>query len=360
MNVYESLPDYKDFCYEDAQKVARFIRSELRPNILKSLRTIYNQGTISQKETVKLLGLEIRLQQVDDYLSGLMSIIENEGMSISPHERTVELMNIETDGTHFINADTRLFFCPSNNECVHAPITLLFITTLVEKIMIPGEILTSLTKVTWWEPIRNNLKLFLFVDNEQNPLCLEKCSITGEFSTSIGRRLYFYGVQQEGSPVINDGGRNHYSQQFLKGTTIRYDHKDEVFRLEIHPSAIDWCREQKHLSLSAFVSTFLDIIDIGIINARRLQMRQLEYLPMLCIGKKNVFLPANMNDLLKIKNGPVLEIKLLKDKTHLSRNTGLRIIHYYYRFLPIQTTFSEVVFAETEDMRKMLRVLHSH
>jgi len=256
---------------------------------------------------------------------------------------SMNLFNIETNRKNFATAETKMFLTEWSNDFVHGPDSVLFVAKLADEILQHREEILNVPRITWKKPISGNLTLTVCDTDSTRPEKDQDVVMDGEFLTTEGRELAFWGKNIRGSKVDTLAPRNPYAKAIFYDSPLFIPGISGLrsFNLMESPAEmIDLLDSSKPLLLA----TLMEIITIALFHANE-GLSDGEVLKLLG-GIKNLHLPRKISDIFEDRSQ--LDIELLENQSRQGRS-GMTLIPFKFRFAH-QKTFSTGVMARTSSV----------
>jgi hypothetical protein len=298
----------------------------------------------------EILAGEIRLQKLDQYLVSLLAVLGREGSALGWDSFRPAVRGVRRHESGGVEAEVELAFSPENHECVHGPCTLVPVDRLARRLLLTGERVAAVERVTWAVPLRHRMRLRLWDPAASGAASTEGAAVFGCLRTSLGRTLEFAGVPLSARPLLIQRGYNLLSQALVAGKKLVFRPDKNVLDLELADEGLAACRRAVRRRPSVCAALLLDLVPIAILNWKRGR-------PMLCCGYRDVPLPAS--PAVAFAAGTRLQLRYRADLSHPSAKSGLWIGHYEFRYVPRQNDWSTMVMAEARDVASLLRKVHS-
>jgi hypothetical protein len=344
-----ALPETATLTPETARQLLRDIRGEWRPQLLGQLGRSYRSYDGGASSQAEILAGEIRLQKLDQYLVSLLAILGRAGGPLGWDSFRPPIRDLRQFGSDSVEADVELAFSPENHECVHGPCTLVPVDRLANKLLLPGERVTVVERVTWTIPLRHRVRLRLWDATTPEPALDRDAAVSGRLSTSLGRAFEFAGIPLAAYPLLTQRDYSVLSQALVAGTKL-VSPQPNTLTLDLADQGLAACRRAVRHRSSLCAALVLDVVPIAILNWKRGR-------PMMACGYRDVPLPAS--PAVAFADGTRLELRSRADRSHRSSRSGLWIAYYEFRYVPRQTDWSTMVMAEADDVATLLRKIHS-
>jgi hypothetical protein len=347
-----SLPEPATLTPAAARELIRDIRAHWRPQMLGELGRLYGSQDEDILSRSEILAGEIRLQKLDQYLVSLLPIVRREGGPFGWESFRPPIRAFRRCGSACVEAEVELAFSPENHECVHGPCTLVPVCGLARRLLVAGERLTAVERVTWTIPLRHQIRLRLWdaAQAAEAGRADQEVAVSGRLRTSLGRALEFTGVPLAERPLLVQRDYNGLSLALVAGSRFALGPEPDSVILELTDEALAACRRAIRRRAALCAALLLDLVPVVILNWKRGR-------PMLDCGFRDVPLPASPAQ--AFPPGTRIELRYRADHSHLSGRSGLWIGYYEFRYLPWQTGWSTTVMAEADTADMLLRKLHT-
>lgn len=271
-------------------------------------------------------------------------ILSTDATPIQPGE-FFKLNDVETDKETFVRGTAEMFLTEWSDKLVHGPDSISFPILLAEaNLLKPDERISELKRVTWRKPMRNNVTFAIYARAfEKKPTGADRYCMEGEFGTSEGRTLTFFGIEND-QPVARRAERNPYARSiFCRCNDCHKKNGDSshTFNLEttLPPDILDVMKSSSAIT----AATLLEIITYALVTAGIEQNAHGELTGHggLLGRVSDLSIPSDIEDILR--KGHVLEIRSKGRKIRTGQH-GLSLQSFEYKF-PHQEDFARGIVA---------------
>ncbi|OUS24548.1 hypothetical protein A9Q99_24440 [Gammaproteobacteria bacterium 45_16_T64] len=330
----KSLPDIQSLSPESALTSSIWIRSNLRPKLLKDFTAQFDATPTSKIRSTQLDRITSQIDQLDHYAATLdQRIFDNSPPTPAQHWKA-EYSVLQKQGNDFISAESPLFFSAESLTNVHGPVMLFHLATLAEELLLTGEHIISLRKAIFKKLVTNEMSLFVcdaakgFPDSIADKI--KQSSISGKFALNSGRVLNFIGVAIPNKPVTRFAHFNSFTMNLMPpGLEVTQQH--HLFRLQLESKVTALDIPRGGFSPASSLMTMLDIWMIMILSTPTESKTRL----LLSINKLDI-LPDPERQLI---SGVSAEV-IMDTSRSRALPGGLHMVPTKMRFSPIDDNWS--------------------
>ena len=331
VDIHVPLPDAATLDAESQQAIARWIRGELRPELMRRLACPPDTADRDTARMLDRLEADLRLQQVDAYAAGLETAIAGHTTPVPSERMPVRLHDLKFEPGVEASARTELYFSPTTKYIVHGPDVLRFVLALSEHLLRPGEDLEELEGAHWRRVALTNLRLTVRMRQPADgPSAFARndptASVLGTIRTTAGRRLDYRGETLAGYPIFEETGHNECAISMLRPLRwVQADGKDAV-RLSVPSNAQCLAALNQSRAFGMFVLVEL----LGLLTGLKSEHTSSIHLSVKIEGLR---VPERLGDL--VQAGLTLEYERIFDQAR-QRLPHTRTVPFRYRFRPFQ------------------------
>lgn len=350
-------PKVAELDLAQAEQIVEQVRGVDRPRYVQELKDLYSREPGDLQTQAEVLTREIALQQLDQYLMSVLRLLTDAGRAKGWESLEPCYSDVEVDPSgRFLVATVELAYTPENHECVHGPCTSVPVIALAAKLLGDdlGEL--NLVRITWVTMLKHTARLAVWRDAEMSRedvaevVSKEKPSFFGSLQTRTGALINFAGWPLEGLPIRSQLDYHGFSRKLLRGQRFEFGPSEDELSLAFCEEGLQEVREALRGRPEHLCGLLLDLPPIAILNWRKGRH-------MLDCGFSDVDLAGGAARLLA--PGTRMDLRYRPDRSHFSKNSGLWIGYYEFRYTPGQTDWSATVMAETDSLNDMWRRLHS-
>lgn len=329
------LPELQHFAAGEAEEWEQRLRTHAKPAIRARLRALDAIAEPTQEDAVDRMALELRLQEIDRFLTGVARESNRAGWETYESGRDPEPI---AGGLHAL---VPLAYTPCNLYAVHGPFIALAIVQMAARCCGENERIEALESIRWSRPVTRNLSLDI-ADGAVAAFDTSTAAVHGVLRTTSGRRLLFQADDEDNAYVTGQSGYNALSMAMLRGATIV--ERDGEWRMPLAPLAADQLRLLDEPAVAT--ATLIDLAGIAVLTLR-------SGIPALSCGANGV----EADVLADALRSDASELRMRLDSSHVSRS-GLLVRTWAFRIDPSTSRWATLVMAEADDIQQMLRVLH--
>lgn len=333
--AFTRLPEPQDVAAGEVEEWEQRLRARAKPAIRERLRALDTIERPADDDVVDRLALELRMQEIDRFLSALARGSNRAGWEAYEGATGVE----KTAGV--LHAIVPLAYTPCNLYAVHGPFIALAITRIAARCCEEGEEIEALQSIRWSRPVIRHLSLEI-ADSAVATFDTGSAAVHGALRTTSGRRLLFRGDDEWNAYVTGQNGYNDLSMAMVRGATIV--ERDGEWRVPLTTLSAD----QLHLLADPAIGigTLADLASVTVLTLRA-------GIPALSCGASGIA----ANTLADALRSDAPELRLRLDSTRVSR-TGLVLNNWAFRVEPAMSDWATLVMAEADDIQRLLRILH--
>lgn len=225
-------------------------------------------------------------------------------------EELIPLSEIHHDD-RLATARAEMFFTPWSHQFVHGSETLLPVVKLAEKLLTPTEKIKTLKKITWRKPATNNLRIGLIAGDVSGQDNGNYC-FDGKFTTTAGRILSFFGMEEKDDPIRGARDFNPYAQGAICHSPKHISKVDDCYQLEIHDTLPEQDLAILESSPALKIATLVEIITLGLARLRHVIPDVEDSQLSLMGGISGLIIPISMRNF--FGKDATLELKIFMEK----------------------------------------------
>jgi hypothetical protein len=339
IDIHAPLPDAAMLDAKSQLAMARRLRGELRPELIRRLTALPPPPSCTTSQMVDRLEADLRLQEVDAYAAELERMILSHTPPVPSERMPVRLHDLKIEPDLEVSARTELFFSPTTKCIVHGPDILRYAAGLAEHLLRPGEALEELEFAHWRRAVLSNIRLTVRAREPSATMAIDSTAcVLGTLRTTSGRRLDYRGEVLPAFPIFEESGHNECALSMLRPLRWMTLDGHDALRLSL-PTDAPWLEA---LNRSRAFGLFILVELLGLLTGFKAEQASATHLSVKIEGLP---VPERLGDL--FQQGLTLEYERVFEHAR-QRLPQTQTVPFRYRFRPFQQTPRRGLMAITE------------